>query len=306
MGGNQTMFGVNFADGRIKGYPVGRLRGGPEKTYYVLYVRGNTAYGQNDFVDNGDGTVTDRATGLTWQKNDSSRGMDWTDALAYAENLELGGHSDWRLPNAKELQSIVDYARAPDKARSAAIDRVFGVTAIRNEAGRADFPCYWTGTTHAAAKGRGNAAVYVAFGRAMGYVRGRWMDVHGAGSQRSDPKEGDPARYPRGRGPQGDAIRILNYVRCVRGGEAAVRGSGPAVASAAEPAEPMQPQRSGPPGERGRRPQRGGPGGFVRRLDRDGDGKVSRQEFDGPRNHFPFLDRNKDGYLTESEAPPPR
>jgi hypothetical protein len=52
--------------------------------------------------------------------------------------------------------------------------------------------------------------------------RGRYrlLDVHGAGAQRSDPKAGDPADYPYGRGPQGDVIRINNYVRCVRGGAA--------------------------------------------------------------------------------------
>ena len=42
------------------------------------------------------------------------------------------------------------------------------------------------------------------------------LDVHGAGCQRSDPKTGDPANYPNGRGPQGDVIRIYNHVRCVR------------------------------------------------------------------------------------------
>ncbi|PIV81130.1 hypothetical protein COW53_06090 [bacterium CG17_big_fil_post_rev_8_21_14_2_50_64_8] len=41
-------------------------------------------------------------------------------------------------------------------------------------------------------------------------------DVHGAGCQRSDPKDGDPADWPLGHGPQGDVIRILNFVRCVR------------------------------------------------------------------------------------------
>ena len=46
----------------------------------------------------------------------------------------------------------------------------------------------------------------------------RYVDVHGAGSQRSDPKAGDPAMFPHGRGPQGDVIRIYNYVRLVRGG----------------------------------------------------------------------------------------
>lgn len=42
------------------------------------------------------------------------------------------------------------------------------------------------------------------------------MDVHGAGAQRSDPKQRDPANFPFGRGPQGDSIRIYNHVRCVR------------------------------------------------------------------------------------------
>ena len=46
----------------------------------------------------------------------------------------------------------------------------------------------------------------------------QYVDVHGAGSQRSDPKAGDPAMFPHGRGPQGDVIRIYNYVRLVRNG----------------------------------------------------------------------------------------
>ena len=45
-----------------------------------------------------------------------------------------------------------------------------------------------------------------------------YIDVHGAGAQRSDPKAGDPAMFPHGRGPQGDVIRINNFIRCVRGG----------------------------------------------------------------------------------------
>ena len=299
MGGNETMFGVNFADGRIKGYPSGNAGPRGAKKYYVLYVRGNPDYGKNKFVDNADGTVTDRATGLTWQKADSGRGMDWAAALEYAEKLELAGHADWRLPNAKELQSIVDYARSPDATQSAAIDPVFGVSSIRNEAGQPDFPCYWTGTSHVSAGGRAAGAAYVAFGRAMGCMRGRWMDVHGAGCQRSDPKAGNPADYPEGRGPQGDAVRILNYVRCVRGGTAVERKSGP----------PLLPQTAAAGDDREfTGPGPGGPGpgfgGFVKRLDRDGDGKVSAKEFDGPQEHFPVLDRNHDGFLTEDEAPP--
>jgi hypothetical protein len=51
----------------------------------------------------------------------------------------------------------------------------------------------------------------------MGYMNGHWIDVDGAGAQRSDPKVGNPADYPQGHGPQGDAIRISNYARLVRG-----------------------------------------------------------------------------------------
>lgn len=41
-------------------------------------------------------------------KADSGVGMDWEAALAYAEGATYAGYDDWRLPNVKELQSIVD------------------------------------------------------------------------------------------------------------------------------------------------------------------------------------------------------
>ena len=213
MNGNETMFGVNFADGRIKGYGV-------SKTFFVIYVRGNTGYGGNSFVDNGDGSITDSATGLMWSQDDSGMGLNWEEALAWVDTQNAAnylGYSDWRLSNVKELQSIVDYTRSPDTTASAAIDPLFNVTSIINEAGETDYPHFWTGTTHAnwTSISGGNAA-YVAFGRAMGYMNGEWIDVHGAGAQRSDPKAGDPADYPTGHGPQGDAIRIYNYVRLMR------------------------------------------------------------------------------------------
>lgn len=216
MNGAETLFGVNFADGRIKGYGLNDPRGNGEKTFYVLYVRGNPDYGQNNFTDNQNATLTDNATGLTWQQADSGSGMDWQAALNYCEALNLAGSSDWRLPNAKELQSIVDYSRSPATTNSPAIDPIFNVTAITDEAGQTDYPFYWSSTTHADSSGRGASAAYVAFGRALGYMN-NWVDVHGAGAQRSDPKTGSAADYPQGHGPQGDAVRIQNYVRCVRG-----------------------------------------------------------------------------------------
>jgi len=59
MNGAETAFGVNFADGRIKGYGLTDPRGRNDKKFYVLYVRGNSEYGTNDFQDNGNETITD-------------------------------------------------------------------------------------------------------------------------------------------------------------------------------------------------------------------------------------------------------
>ncbi len=218
MGNNDTDFGVNFADGRIKGYPTGPMPGQSSgKLFFVLYVRGNTGYGINDFVDNGDGTIRDNATNLTWMQTDSGTAFEWEVALNYCESLDYAGISNWRLPNIKELQSIVDYSRSPDTSNSAAIDPLFHVTPTINEAEQTDYHFYWSSTTHANMVSGMNAA-YVAFGRAMGNMNGQWLDVHGAGAQRSDPKSGNPADWPTGHGPQGDAIHIFNYVRCVSGG----------------------------------------------------------------------------------------
>jgi hypothetical protein len=152
-----------------------------------------------------------------WQQAYSGK-MTWNDALAGADTFSLAGYNDWRLPNAKELQSIVDYTRSPDTTGSAAIDPVFSATQITNEAGQADYPFYWTGTTHVRGDGSGGAAAYVAFGRGLGSMDGvNVIDVHGAGCQRSDPKNGDPNDYPSwGNGPQGDVQRVFNYVRLVR------------------------------------------------------------------------------------------
>jgi hypothetical protein len=68
------------------------------------------------FTDNGDGTVTDNLTGLMWAKDASSPiGLTWNNAIDYANNLSLGTscgtpRTDWRLPNVKELQSLIDFS----------------------------------------------------------------------------------------------------------------------------------------------------------------------------------------------------
>lgn len=225
MNGNETMFGVNFADGRIKGYPTAAMPGQTEgKQFYVLYVRGNSSYGINNFTDNGNGTITDNSTGLMWSQDDNGSGLSWEEALSYAENATNADYTDWRLPNVKELQSIVDYTRSLQTTNSPAIDPIFNCSSITDEGGSANFPFYWSGTTHADMQpNSGSNAAYVCFGEGLGFMEappgsGNYtlMDVHGAGAQRSDPKVGDPDDYPFGHGPQGDVIRIYNYVRLVR------------------------------------------------------------------------------------------
>jgi hypothetical protein len=71
------------------------------------------------YIDNGNGTITDISTGLIWQKcsigqnNISCSGVAltdiWTNAINECENLNLGGNSNWRLPNINELKSLLSY-----------------------------------------------------------------------------------------------------------------------------------------------------------------------------------------------------
>ncbi len=160
-----VFMGVNFADGRIKGYPMSGSGG--ESEYEVWFVRGAEA--GLSFTDNGDATVSDDNTGLMWMQEDSGAGMDWPAALEHCEGMELAGLDDWRLPNAHELQSIVDYGRSPDTTDSAAIDPVFESTPILDEEGDLDWPFYWSSTTHKDGVEQWEWAVYVAFGEAKGY-----------------------------------------------------------------------------------------------------------------------------------------
>ena len=65
---------------------------------------------KNDFVDNGDGTVTDRATGLMWQKEGSLKPLTLKRAASYIGSLndkKFMGYSDWRIPTVEELASLL-------------------------------------------------------------------------------------------------------------------------------------------------------------------------------------------------------
>jgi hypothetical protein len=91
------------------------------------------------YTNNGDGTITDNATGLEWVADPTAAGVggtySWADAITACEGLTYAGHSDWRLPNVKELQSIVDFSRV-----GPAIDTTYFTS-------QSDI--YWSSTTHA-------------------------------------------------------------------------------------------------------------------------------------------------------------
>jgi len=90
---------------------------------------------ENRFTPSGDGTVTDNCTGLMWEESAGNGGtaLSWCNALAYSDGLPLATHTDWRLPNVLELESIIDYGRTNPTFD----DSVFS--------GPADF--YWSSTT---------------------------------------------------------------------------------------------------------------------------------------------------------------
>lgn len=79
----------------------------------------------SELIDNGNGTVTDTKTNLTWQEDSARDGVgnfrltDWNEALYFCESLELGGKQDWRLPTIIEMETIIDIS-ASDPATYAA------------------------------------------------------------------------------------------------------------------------------------------------------------------------------------------
>lgn len=88
------------------------------------YDKIKTSTPTTDFIDNGNGTITHKTTGLVWKKcSEGLSGADcatgtafkknWKEALQLAgkANTEIfAGYNDWRLPNIIELSSIVEYS----------------------------------------------------------------------------------------------------------------------------------------------------------------------------------------------------
>ena len=124
------------------------------------------AGGALSYRDNGDGTITDLNTQLMWEKKSRDGGLhdvglafawssaftetlwDWVAQVNAENGVGFAGYNDWRIPNEKELQSIVDYGT-----------HYPAVNAVFNDGGTG--PCtvltcsriipsgYWTATTFA-------------------------------------------------------------------------------------------------------------------------------------------------------------
>ncbi|MCT8986338.1 Lcl C-terminal domain-containing protein [Shewanella phaeophyticola] len=211
-------FGFNFADGHIKAYETGYEFGTDKQNIhapgnFVRCVRGEeNVYGVNDFVKNPDGTVTDNATGLMWQSADDSVRRNWQDSLAYAESAALAGYTDWRMPNIKELQSIVKYGG--EVGSWPAIDTQFFTLSGDNTIN--DPSWVWSSTTQGDFK---YTATYISFSKAFSKKTSsatEYFDWHGAGAQRSDPKSGVPADYDMASENATDLVMTKNYTLLVR------------------------------------------------------------------------------------------
>jgi hypothetical protein len=156
---------VYFYDGLVNG-------NGKLSYYYVRAVRGGQV--DNSFIDNGNGTITDASTGLMWQQVTAPSSPEeltptgrygrytWEQALMYCENLTLAGHSDWRLPNRNELQSIVDYSRY-----NPAIDTTFFPDTVAAP--------YWSSTTRA---NDTSGAWYVSFYDGLVSIYSKYNDIY--------------------------------------------------------------------------------------------------------------------------------
>ncbi len=101
---------------------------------YVRCVRGEST--ERSFTDNGDGTVTDNVAGLMWQQENQDVSRIWESALSYCESLELAGYADWRLPDIKELRSLVDNTK---------YDPAIDTTYFLYDGGSTDF--FWSSST---------------------------------------------------------------------------------------------------------------------------------------------------------------
>jgi len=151
-------------------------------------VRNSQVAASPSFEDTGNGTVRDLTTGLMWQQANARENLvadyqfTWQNALRHCENATTDGHLDWRLPNIKELQSLVHYGEND------------GLASVFTQETPSGAPYYWSSTTDEQAPAW---AYYACFGGSC---------ADGPGSLSSAPKYAGVA----------GSEQFDNYVRCVR------------------------------------------------------------------------------------------
>jgi hypothetical protein len=135
---------------------------------FARAVRGPLPDRDERFIDNGDGTVTDRVNGLMWEKKCSCPGTlhdvdrrmywsfdgteetiwDWVEAINREGGRGFAGYDDWRIPNIKEMFSLFD-----ERQRDPSIDPAFAGDGCADlVAPRCSLTAggpYWTSTTFA-------------------------------------------------------------------------------------------------------------------------------------------------------------
>jgi hypothetical protein len=169
----RTVSNANFTAYRSGDKLASLPRTGQSASYAAgddFAVNKGVAWPAARFTDNGNGTVTDQLTGLVWLKNAGCfTPSDWATALKAANQLASGacGLSDgstagqWRMPNANELESLVDVSRF-NPAVSAGSP--FTNISLAN--------AYWSSTTYTALPTNAMA---------IRFTDGRWINGADAG-----------------------------------------------------------------------------------------------------------------------------
>ncbi|PVB60460.1 DUF1566 domain-containing protein [Labrenzia sp. 011] len=185
-------------------------------------AEGAALYGQDSqhprlaaaYIDNGDGSVQDENTGLLWQKTPQYDRMQYAEALDYCEDLDLAGHSDWRVPSIKELYSLADFRgellKPEEGTPTPYIDT--SVFDFQYPDGLPFAGQYWSSTLYVKGpvmNGRNQGAF--GFNFADGHIKayGTGLDFYTGGDAVNSGLPNGPA----------DGKAPGNYVRCVHGQE---------------------------------------------------------------------------------------
>ena len=127
------------------------INAGGENPVHIRCVRGPSPWKSGpQLTKNPDGTVTDQTTGLVWQQKLHTQVATWDEAQNLCRDLQLAGHSDWRLPSIRELRSISNDRLAqpsldPDIFSGAASVPCWSATTQQNRPERAWFVDFTSG-----------------------------------------------------------------------------------------------------------------------------------------------------------------